>query len=159
MAKGLDLSQDLAFERADWRFQRALWIFLGVFVLAAISGLFGSGPLNHGRAKSRAELRAEFDRFPHVQTETEWVLWTDGSAKSCRVAVLGSCLKGMKIEAVDPYPTEAMAVGEGMVYQFRTSPGARAALHFRLTPQSPGPQLCRLTIGDDTVEFHQWVYP
>jgi hypothetical protein len=163
MGDGLDLKQDLVFENADCRFQHAMWMVLGAFVLAAVAGLFGSGPLNQGNAESHGgAARLTFERFPHLQTATEWQvdLSHQSPGSTAAVRLEDGCLDDMRSEGVNPDPEASLAQGKGEAFRFRLGPGETTArLHFRFTPERPGGRHCRIIAGSDTLQFHQWVYP
>lgn len=163
MREPLELRQDFVFERRDWFFQRLMWGVMGFFVCAAVAGAFGSGPLNSGRARSPSgRVIASFDRFPHLQTETRWEMRLEG-LQGTREVVLdvdGRCLEGMRLEALEPPPSFTRVSGTDMIFGFILPPGASSArARFRLSPERPGLTRCRITAGNETIAFRQWVYP
>ena len=65
----LALDQDLDFQRRSWRLQRLGWSAMGVTVLAALLGLFGTGPLSSATVSSQDEaLTLQYNRFWRVQS-------------------------------------------------------------------------------------------
>ena len=49
----LEISPDLNFQRRSWAMQRFAWVVLALFILAALLGLFGPGPLSQTRAEQQ----------------------------------------------------------------------------------------------------------
>lgn len=61
---------DFPFQRRWWRFERAVWVFFGLAVIAGLSGALGnSGPLAHGYYRSEdGFFTVEYERVPHYGT-------------------------------------------------------------------------------------------
>lgn len=58
---GLEVSQDLNFQRREWVVQRVGWVVMAVLLVAALLGLFGPGPLSKSIAGSASgPVRAEY---------------------------------------------------------------------------------------------------
>lgn len=49
----VQVSEDLDFQRKEWRVQRIAWTCMAVLILAAALGAAGSGPLSSRTAKAR----------------------------------------------------------------------------------------------------------
>ena len=61
--------EDLAHERVIWRLQHFAWALFALIGVAALAGVFGSGPA--ARAKSQnASLLLEYDRFLRYQASS-----------------------------------------------------------------------------------------
>jgi hypothetical protein len=62
----MEINADLEFQRRVWAAQRIGWIAIGAFVIAALVGVFGQGPLSSAAAGGNA-LRIEYERFARLQ--------------------------------------------------------------------------------------------
>ena len=59
-----ELDRHLPFQRREWRAQQIGWIALGLFLAAALAGLFGGGPLSSARASDPGGgLTVDYQRF------------------------------------------------------------------------------------------------
>lgn len=115
--RGLELKQDLAFQRREWRVQRMGWWVLAAFVVAASLGLFGGGPLSAAQAGvPGAPLWIEYERFVRVGAPTRISLHAGVAASSngIRLRIRRSYFEALKIERMVPEPA-AVAVGESDV--------------------------------------------
>ena len=56
----LELDEDPAFLRAQWRAERIGWLGIGLIILAALLALLGRGPLGQ-RTVTRGPLRVHYD--------------------------------------------------------------------------------------------------
>ena len=62
--RSLQLAEDMAFQERNWRAERIAWMAMALTVLAALLGLFGSGPLSEARsADPSGALEVSYSRF------------------------------------------------------------------------------------------------
>lgn len=161
----LELAQDLAFQRQQWRVQRIAWAGMAVLVLAALLGLFGRGPLSRTSASTAGvPLTIDYDRFVRAGDRTDLVLHlgpgsADGPRLRCWLA--SDYLDRLQLEQITPRP-EAIEVGPSRhVFVFLRTDGeeqARVVFHFQ--PTRMGPLSGRAGCGDGPeVVFSQFCYP
>src|SRR5947209_3798236 len=68
---GAEIQQDLPFQRRLWNFQRIAWAIMLLVAVAALLGLFGTGPLDNAKVgREGSPLWLEFNRFGRLQSET-----------------------------------------------------------------------------------------
>jgi hypothetical protein len=72
---------ELAFHQREWRLQRIGWGLLALFLLLALGGLFGDGPLSHSRDASAAGS-VEYERFVRDGLATELIVTPASAAGS-----------------------------------------------------------------------------
>jgi hypothetical protein len=58
----LQIDEDLAFQRREWKIQRVGWGAMALVIIAALLGVFGTGPLSNATLE-REGLRLEYERF------------------------------------------------------------------------------------------------
>ena len=76
---GLEIDQNLAFQRREWRVQRLGWGLLGAFVLAAALGLFGNGVLSRAEIHAAdAALSIRYERFIRAGAPTRLTVLVRG---------------------------------------------------------------------------------
>lgn len=157
------LEEALPFQRGEWAFERAGWIALTVFLLAAFTGLLGPGGLWRQRLE-HGRLAVEYDRIGRraadLPLDITWIPAAPGSGLD--LALSEGCLDGTDLESVQPEPSSASA-GErgGLGFSFRREASAREIrLRITLRPRRPGSHPCRVAAGGgDSVAFRQWILP
>lgn len=161
----IEVDQDLAFQRREWRFERAGWVLIGLVVVLAALGLFGSGPLSSATAGSDdAGLTVAYQRFVRHTGEGEVTIRIDARhARDGQVEVQidGTYLAGLQVRSVHPEPVEVRAGPDGLTYLFALGEDAtelEVSLDFR--PQEIGRIHGEVTLADGTaVAFSQFSYP
>jgi hypothetical protein len=118
--EGLQIEQDLEFQRREWRVQHVGWWFLTAFVLAAAAGLFGGGPLSHARAGDPSRLQAEYERFTRVGAHTRILLRGRADpGQPLDVAFERTYFEGFRVDRVVPEPESVRFGGADVTLRFR----------------------------------------
>lgn len=149
----IELDEDDAFQRREWAVQRAGWAVLSLFVLAALAGAFGHGPLSSAEATA-GTVQVRYERFVRWETPTTLEV-TAGAPGSF---VLGAAyLARVRVEEIHPEPKAQQPVPGGVRYTFD---GAPAVVRFTVEPQRMGRLHGRLVApGGATTTLRQFVYP
>jgi hypothetical protein len=162
---GLEIKQDLTFQRREWRIQRVVWLLLAALLVAALAGLLGPGPLS-STSRQAAGFDVHYLRFtrwqaPHTLTIT--VLPSAGPTVA--LAINRSYLDSMQVQQITPQPASVKLSGNNYIFDFDNR---RAQLPtdiaFDLQPSSMGTVhaiIGLLTPGSPTASVHltQLVYP
>ena len=156
----LEIDQHLGVQAFSWRIQAIGQVLMGLFLAAALAGLFGSGPLSRARAGDPAGLEVEYRRFERRTQEIPLrvtmgpqpggtaTLWLDASYVAAAPFV-----------RVIPEP-ERVALEEGRVLLTMRLVGDRPQVHLTIKPEAFGALRGRLGIqGGAEVSFSQFVYP
>lgn len=161
----LEIIQDLEFQRRAWAVQRLSWIGLGLIVLGALAGLFGSGPLSRGKASSPSNsLQLEYDRFGRFQAPAKLKVTLGAGTEQngqAKVWVSRRYLEATEIQQVTPPPEWVEASSDRLTYIFRTNIRDRpTAVTFYLQPEQVGLQTGQIGLtSGETLKFNQFVYP
>ncbi len=161
----LEIEQDHDFQRLTWRLQRVGWIVLVVVILAALLGLFGSGPLARATTGAPgAPLRLEYDRLGRIEAPTTLTALLRPSARRPGEAILHldrGFTDHFQIESVQPTPDRTEAGPDHSVYAFRvTGPGEPVRVTFRLRPEQIGPLTGRARVdGGSWLTCTQFAFP
>jgi hypothetical protein len=163
---GLQIEQDLAFERRSWRIQRILWVVVGLVLLSALAGLTGRGPLSRVQAGSRGlGLEIRYQRYErlHAPAAVELVMRpADASDPVVSLWIERRYLEAFEIEQVVPEPLQSMMGRDHVRYDFiALRPGEPLAVRFSLAPRRAGLAQGRwgLDAGSRSVALRQYVYP
>lgn len=159
----LEIAQDLDFQRREWIAQRTGWVTLALVAVAALLGLFGTGPLSDAAAE-QGPLRLGYGRFERQEAATELrVEVAAGNAQQAelRLWLSEAYLDDVRIQRISPEPDHAEAGFKRTVYVFRVGdPNQPAGIRVEFEPTEIGRLSGRLGIVDgQEVEFTQFVYP
>lgn len=156
---GLEISQDLAFQRRQFRVQHAATVLFVLIVLAALLGLTGMGPLSDAQTSSGAgDLSVSHDRFLRLGTPTELEIRLAGVQQTTEVALDAAYLEGFDIDEISPQPDGQSAEPDRVVLTFEER--GPSTLTITLTPREIGTQRTELSVTrSGTVYLRQFVYP
>jgi hypothetical protein len=153
----LQIDEDLNFQRREWKIQRVAWVAMALLIIAALLGVFGTGPLSSATIE-REGLRLEHERFCRWQRGTD-LRFTIGGTGDPVLLLLGSeYLDRVKIERITPEPGKVEAVSDGVVFQFFLQ--GPAAVTFHLTPKKFGLVSGKARLDQAApITFTQFIYP
>lgn len=154
----LELEQDPAFQRVNWRFERIGWGVMAVLLLAALLGLFGKGPLSHATAGTdNASLK--YQRFAHWESPDRLTFNVHAQSEETVLRVSRGYIEGVWVEDITPAPIATRALPEWIEFRFQTARGP-SAITLHIQPQTIGLQRARFTVdGAEAATFWQFVYP
>lgn len=161
----LEINQDLDTQRNTWAIQRIGWAGMALIVLAAVAGLFGSGPLARKTVVDDLQLlRLEYDRFGRYEGELFLRLdLTPEATKTDRVTVWidRTYWTNHAIEQITPEPVSSSIALDGFLYTFEVgTQRAPAAIIFRLRPEYLGALDGHIRVNDQgSLTFHQFIFP
>lgn len=161
---GLEVNDSASFASSEWRVQRVAWAAMLVVVVAALSGLFGPGPLSHETvASDDGRLRADYLRFARFGSPSALNIIADPDLATgglLELRVSRDWLERMQVENVLPPPSDVTIAGSELVYAFPVvEPGRRIFVTFEVTPDAIGTASASLGAAAADVEFAQLVYP
>lgn len=123
----IEIDEDMDFQRASWKVQRAGWVLMLLFIITGLLGLFGNGPISSARAGDEAStLLVEYDRFLRVHAPTAAMFRIGNDAalpdSTVRLWVDRSWVSAFELRAITPEPDRAETSGTRLVYVFRVMP-------------------------------------
>ena len=120
-----ELDRHLPFQRREWRAQQIGWIALGLFLAAALAGLFGGGPLSSARASDPGGgLTVDYQRFVRAGAAHRLLfeIATSG-AGPVELRLSRAYVDAVRVEHVLPPPASTTSSGEWTTFVF--APGTR----------------------------------
>ncbi|MBA2468120.1 MAG: hypothetical protein H0V37_01795 [Chloroflexia bacterium] len=117
----LDLDQDLAFEERQWKIQRVGWVVMALIVVAALLGVFGSGPLSAATVGDDATLALHYQRFVRHQGQGELVVRVaPNETVEGRVEfwLTTEFLGEIDLQGISPEPDEVRSAGDRQIFVF-----------------------------------------
>jgi hypothetical protein len=161
----LEVNQDLNFQRRFWTIERIGWIVIALAVIAALLGLFGTGPLSSTNAGDKgASLWLEYDRFGRFGSPTTLRVHKGAGVRSegvVRIWLDQRYLEGVQIEQVTPEPQSVEATLDRLIYTFQVvKPNQPTVVTFHLMLEQVGSLSGRVGLVDETsLSFSQFIYP
>ena len=146
-ADGLQIEEDRTFQERVWSSERAALGAFAVIVLAALSGLAGSGgPLAERRLATEAGT-IEYPRVMRWETADRVVLRLAATRPTHEVVLFAPFADRFEIDAVQPVPLTARAGQERLSLDFASDGAAGTEVVLSIRPSAPG--LVRYRIGLD----------
>jgi hypothetical protein len=164
-AAELEINEDIAFERREWRFQDAGAAAICLLLLAAIAGLFGSGAFSERRRTSAdGGTTVEYQRYERLGAPAEVrVELRPGQARAGRLTLLveAAYLGSFKIESITPRPEAELAGPDGVRYRFEVAEsGEPSRVLFELRARKFGSARGGIGVdGRPAAVLRQFVYP
>jgi hypothetical protein len=163
---GLEIDQDLAFYGRLCAVQRAGWAVIGTILLAALCGLFGTGPFSEAVAGKDLGFQVKYSRFGRTRSPLTLRLSIGpgiGGGGELRVSLGRRFIENVEMKGITPPPDTALAGPDDVTYVFRRKSGDRpVALLFRYQSEAHGLLRTRVSVegdGGGTLEIRQIYYP
>src|SRR5688572_30405360 len=132
----LQIDEDMEFEKKNWRVERISWVLLGLFILAGLAGLFGTGPLSYRTAGNRADdLWIEYPRISRNDSPEELRVHLGsgaGAGSQVRLALDRRYVESFQIEDIEPEPLAVEARKDELIYYFQRQGPEETTVTFHL---------------------------
>ncbi len=161
----LEVGQNLDYQRRAWRANQIGWVVMALALLAALLGIFGSGPLSSASAGEQGgPLWIEYDRFARYTAPTTLRVHLGPGAMSggqARLLVDRRYLQSLQLQDISPQPDRVEAAGDDLIYVFNLAdPSRPTTIVFSATAHEIGGLAGRIGLTDGAmVSFNQFVYP
>lgn len=165
MNQNLPVPDSMAYQHAQWRFERVMWLVLGALVSAALLGLVGGpGPLNaRTHAQAGVPVRITCRRYLRCQTASSARVEFESAAVrngEARLWFDAAYLRRFDIREIVPPPQRCETEDGGLGLIFAADAAAPPSVALVLVPQLPGPSNGRIGVGPDAAfALSQFVYP
>jgi hypothetical protein len=155
---GLEIDQNLDFQRREWRYRRIGIAVLFTFVLAALLGVTGmGGPLSRGSASDpEGRLVVEYERFVRRNARSQVRLRLASKGGEVRIAINTAYLNDIALRSIVPRPEAVVTDGARQVLVFRSS-SPQLAVQAEIEPLVAGSLDAEVSAADGpTIRFRQW---
>lgn len=162
----LEIAEDMEFQRTSWRVQRVGWVAMLVLAVAAMSGLFGKGPLARGSAGDASSgFSIGFERFTRLTAPQSLDFEIGPAARTsdstAAVWIDRDWLDAHEVNSILPEPESSSLLPDKVLYTF-IAPASEGPLKIRFTVEARefGRVHGRAGVpGGQTHRFGQFVYP
>lgn len=160
----IELERNDSFERRQWKVQHVAWVAMSLLIVAAMLGVFGSGPLSSATAGNSATIAVDYERFiRHTGEGDIAIAVAGGQAVAGEVAVWinAEWLGANQVLVISPEPAAFLAGADRHIYVFAVDDPAQGfEVGIRFTPREMGRIRGAIGIDDGPdVSFTQWSYP
>jgi hypothetical protein len=140
---GLEIHQDMEYQRLEWRIQRVSWALWALVLVAAALGLLGPGFLSSSSVgSSEDKLWARFDRFSRYQAPSTIRVHIGpgvGNDGKVRLAINRRFIEEIELNHIDPQPDSVEAGPDHYHYIFTVpGPDQPTAVSYHFRPISVG---------------------
>lgn len=150
-----DLEAYTDFERAEWPVLRIGWLAMGLFLLAGVLGLFGTGLFTE-RTEGDATLSVRYERYLRYSMSSEINIHTSGLARDSSLWINSDYLKKAMITSVNPEP-ESMDQLDGML-RLKFASRFPSDITIYLQPEDWGRQELTIRLNGRKKTIKQFIY-
>jgi hypothetical protein len=154
---GMEIDESLDLHLKAWKLQPVAWTVIGIFVLAGLLGLFGTGVLSRSVEKQGA-VTIEYERFYRYGTTVKLTIRDDGAGTQTEVGFPPAYISHFNITSVMPEPSRTAISDAGLSYIFKGGPGFRTIV-FYLEPQDVGNASGLVSVNDQKIQLSHLIYP
>lgn len=162
--EGLDIDQNLDFQRKAWKVQRITWAVMLAILLAVGLGFLGAaGPANY-RTSSNNSVKVGFQSFVHRIAPTDiHVTLSQLSGDSTQLLISRDFMGNYQVQSIVPQPDSVDGSSDMLVYHFNVAPGATSMnVDFSLLSDRAAFGTIKGSFGPDRADLitiKQVVYP
>lgn len=162
---GLQIDEDMRFQRLNWAAERIAWSFLSLVILAALLGLFSRGPLSKTEARDvDGALRVTYERFLRYGTASSLDIEVTSlatQAEHVELRLRGPMLHDLQIQTVRPNPLESRLAEDGWVMAFPVGDkGSTSLIRMEIRPEALATLEGEIAIeGRQPARLSTFVYP
>jgi hypothetical protein len=135
------VGEDLEFQRAWWRFERGIWIFFVLIIIADLAGAFGRGPLAHASMRAPGDsMNVQYERVERTGTPSMMTVTLGAGAVHdgvARLFISDSVVSGLGAQRIVPQPSSTVIGKDGLTYSFPMS-SFGGVIRLELQPSSAG---------------------
>lgn len=135
------VGEDLDFQRRWWKFERVIWYFFLLILLADVLGLFGRGWLAKAqRSDASQTVTLDYERVERASTPSIMTFHFKPAAiqnGEVRLYVSEDVIKALGAQRISPQPKTSSMGNDGVTYTFAATQ-APATVEIALQPSFPG---------------------
>ncbi len=152
------VGEDDHFQRRVWKVQRVGWGVLGAFVLLALAGGLGDGPLADVESRSAdGALRVHHSAVARQDSAMQWHIDLPEGSRSLRIA--SDALQDIELQNIQPAPAHQSRADGSLVLGFDTAAGETRFVTLTLNPATPGFAAFVVASGERQLRFRILVLP
>ena len=144
------VGEDLEFQRRWWKFERAIWVFFLLLIVADVLGLFGRGWFAKAQRTDDAQtVTLDYERVARASTPSIMTFRFHPEAiqnGAIRLFVSQDLIKTLGAQRVSPQPATSTMGDGGITYTFPATE-IPATAEIQLQPSFPGVHHFRVQVA------------
>lgn len=162
----LEIDHDMKFHQRSWRLQRVAWVIMALLLLAALLGLFGSGPLSRATLVDESgTISLNYERFARREAPTALRVHLAANAvddDEIRLWISRDYIDEVEIERITPQPSATEVGVDRLIYTFQAVESGQPVtiiLHLKAAHTGSLPGQLGLSERKSFLSFKHFVYP
>ena len=151
----LPVEDEISLHRKGWIVQRIGWVLIFGFLIAAMLGFFGEGPLSRKKIQA-GNVNVEYERFCRYEHGMKLRLQSAGENIST-ISIPQTYLKSFRVGAIVPEPDKQVATAGFIQYQFEGS--QNNIVSFYLSPVERKTVEGLFQVNNHSFTIKQTIYP
>jgi hypothetical protein len=157
------VGEDLEFQRRWWKFERAVWLFFLLILIADVLGLFGRGWLAKAQRTDAAQtVTLDYERIQRASTPSIMTFhFTPAAIQNGQIQLYVSedVIKPLGAQRISPEPKASAMGDDGITYTFPATE-TPAIAEIQLQPSFPGSHHFRVQVlGGQPIDANVIVVP
>jgi hypothetical protein len=157
------VGEDLDFQRRWWKFERVVWSFFLLILVADLLGLFGRGWLSKARRTDEAQtVTLDYERIERASTPSIMTFHFKPAALrngQIQLYVSEDLIKPLGAQRISPEPKDSAMGNNGITYTFLATK-TPAIAEIQLEPSFPGTHHFRVqVVGGQPIDANVIVVP
>jgi hypothetical protein len=142
-------------EQKEWSLFKPFWIFMGLILVAACLGVFGTGIASQ-KVHTSHGITLEYNRFLRVKNDAALYVNVKDPGTDFSISINNDYIRKVKIDQVVPEPASVEINNNKLIYKF--SSAKFGFVTFFLTPYKMGSQTLEITVNGNKMRFDQFIY-
>jgi hypothetical protein len=154
-AKTLPIEDDISLHKAGWIIQRIGWALMFAFLIAAVLGLFGEGPLSERKIHS-GNIEVEYDRFGRYEHGMLVRIESQNETISS-ISISEEYMEAFRINTIVPTPLKEVAANGTVEFLFEGP--TNTVVTFYAMPVQRKTVNGSFRVNNDSFSIKQTIYP
>lgn len=147
----------------SWRLERVGWAIVALIVVLALAGVFGSGPVSWtSSTSSGGGIVLDHQRAIGHNADQQVTLHLGATTVregKVEVELSGDWVHAVRVDAVTPEPSAQRTLPDGVLLEFEAGSTSSTVVTLYYRAFRYGSQEAEIAVGDDRLDFTQWVLP
>jgi hypothetical protein len=152
----LQFDEDIPLHIKGWQVQKIGWIVIAVFLLLAVIGLFGTGPLSYRTISIYGDV-LQYEQFGRFEGQTELEFTLNKESGTTQIGFSQTYLDKFQIERIFPLAEKTEIVDQKIIYTFNATD--RGKIRFYLIPEKAGVAKATISVNNNVINLSQFIYP
>ncbi|RYY30841.1 MAG: hypothetical protein EOO04_03545 [Chitinophagaceae bacterium] len=152
----LQIDEDIQLHHKGWKIQRFAWVLVTVFLVLALLGLFGTGPLSLQEITVSGDT-ARYESFMRYQSEARLSFHAQNVQDTLRISFPQNYRQYVDVKAIDPTP-ERNSVSHGVITYYFPANGA-VTVHCTLMAVKTGKVSEIFVVNNHRFKINHLIYP